>query len=458
MESTSIRSFSLYELVSSVRRCLEASFDGKYWVRAETSDVRRTGSSGHCYLELLEKGKDGGVRAKVRASIWGATYQSIDHSFRQAGLQSLTSGMSILALVQITYHEQYGLSLNIVDIDPSYSLGDIARLRMETIARLKRENIFTDNKSLPLPRLLLRLAIISSPTAAGLGDFLDQLNSNRYGLRFYTSLIGAQMQGDGTGQSIIRALYRIINNSEHFDAVIIIRGGGAVSDLRAFDSYDLCSACAQFPLPILCGIGHERDESVLDLVAHTSLKTPTAVAEYLIHRHYSELNLTNELAQRLTQATARLSIERARVLDAMTSRLPNITGRVLQSEHRRLSATQYQLSSIARRQVVERKQLLTSQHTMLSYISRKNLIREQERIAHTSERIRMPLRMQLERMAQRIEQYDQAIRLAHPDNILRRGFALVSHKGAIVTQADSLRPSDEIMIRLGESSVTAVIQ
>lgn len=451
----SIRSYSLYELVGSVRRCLEASFSGRYWVRAETSDLRRAG--GHTYLELLEKDDGGSVRARVRAHVWAYTYASIEQRLREAGLASLTSGMSILALVQVAYHEQYGLSLNIVDLDPSYSLGEIARLRQETIARLKREHIFDDNKTLPLPRPLQRLAIVSSPTAAGLGDFMHQLSTNRYGLHFYTALFVAQMQGEHTTPSVIRALERVEQSLEAFDAVVIIRGGGAVSDLRAFDTYQLCSFCAQYPLPILCGIGHERDESVLDLVAHTSLKTPTAVAEYLIHRQLDELGRLSEQSQRLVQAVSLLSLERHRALAQLTLRLPHMAGRALQGEQRRQGELRQRLSTRARQRLEGSRQRLERIPPLVSYMVRGRMRHEQEALGRIATRLRLPLRAGVAHHVARLEQYEQAIRLAHPDNVLRRGFALVERAGRIVTQASDLAPGDRLRLRLGTGAIDATV-
>ena len=241
-QATTVRSFSLTELLGSVRRCLEHSFPDRYWVRAEVSDLRRAGGQGHGYLELLEKGEEGDVVAKVRATIWSSTYTLIEQRFERSGVGKLSSGMSILALVGIAFHPQYGLSLNIIDIDPNYSLGEIARLRLETIQRLKRNGLFTMNKELDLPFPLQRIAIISSPTAAGYGDFMRQLHENPYGVVLYTALFTAQMQGNDTTASILAALGRIAEVEEHFDAVVIIRGGGAVSELRAFDDYTLCEA------------------------------------------------------------------------------------------------------------------------------------------------------------------------------------------------------------------------
>ena len=437
-----IRSFSLTELLSSVRRCLEHSFPDRYWVRAEVSDLRRAGGQGHGYLELLEKGAGGEVVAKVRATIWSSSYTAIERAFEAQGVGKLTSGMSILALVGVSFHPQYGLSLNIVDIDPNYSLGEIARLRLETIARLKRHGLFGLNKELELPRPLQRIAIISSPTAAGYGDFMRQLHTNAYGVVFYTALFRAQMQGCETTASILGALERILRVADSFDAVVIIRGGGAVSELRAFDDYTLCEAVAQFPLPIISGIGHDRDVSVLDLIAHTSLKTPTAVASFLIEELAVELG---ELVQRQRQLLLRLqtlSMERTAWLHSVASRLPlQLPSQLTLSARSYLDQSRHQLRFTTRQ-----LPLLTS-YLVRHY--RQELAKSLAPLPLSVERLR-------ERLGATLERQEQAIRLAHPDEVLRRGFSLVSVGGRIITRREQLSSGVDLSIRFADGAIEAV--
>lgn len=237
---------------------------------------------GHCYIELVEKGAAGGLlAAKMRATCWSNVYTMLAAFFRSETGEHLRPGMQVLLEGVVTFHPVYGLSFQILGIDPAYTLGAVARQRQQTIARLQADGVFGMNKLLQLPTFLQRIAVISSPEAAGYGDFCDQLRNNgRFGFR--TELFPAIMQGDRAGQSIIDALGRIFDRENDFQAVVIIRGGGAVTDLHCFDSYELASCCAQFPLPVITGIGHQRDVSVVDMVAHTCLKTPTAVAEFLI--------------------------------------------------------------------------------------------------------------------------------------------------------------------------------
>lgn len=452
------RSFTLTELLSSIQRCLEHSFPSRYWIRAEVSDLRRSGGQGHGYLELLEKGRSGEVIARVRATIWASVYNEIERSFARSGVGRLASGMSILCLVGVSYHPQYGLSLNIADVDPNYSLGEIARLRMETIARLKRDGLYTMNKELSLPRPLQRLAIISSPTAAGYGDFMRQLHENAYGVRFYTALFRAQMQGERTTASILSALGTILEHRNCFDAVVIIRGGGAVSELRAFDDFTLCESVAQFPLPVITGIGHERDTSVLDLIAHTSLKTPTAVAAYLIDQLGQELALVHDLSMRMVNLVQGLSMARTSALDRLLSRLPDLARKRIHQEQRRL-LEQRTAMLVGTKGYLEEARLhlglvLRQLPSALAHLRERQLMGLSQRLAL------LPLhaRRLLESRRMALQGYEQAIRLADPANVLRRGFALATHEGRIVTRSEGLARGAELTIRFVDGSLRTIVE
>lgn len=454
---TPTRSFSLYELVSSVRRCIEASFSDRYWIRAESSDVRTAGSSGHCYLELIEKDETHQLRARVRANIWKPNVLRIAQRFRQAGLPPLASGMSLLCLVELKYHEQYGLSLIIHDVDPSYSLGEVARLRRETIARLTREGVLDLNKEHDLPRPLQRLAIISSPTAAGLEDFLKQIHGNRYGLRFYTALFRAQMQGDRVTESVQAALERIARHLDAFDAVVIIRGGGAVSELRAFDSYELCYYCTQFPLPIIVGVGHERDVSVLDMVAHTSLKTPTAVAEFLIHRQMDELGHLEDLRQRLLSSVRLHQTEQTRRLMELSLRLPHLATRLLTSQMLYLTEVRERLASRAQAQIASARRALDGHTSLLPYQAKYILRSRSQELDALKSRIKLPVKKHIERMNDDLLKCHRAITLADPAQIVRRGFAIVERDGKSLTKVEDIASGDQLRLRMhgGTVDVTA---
>ncbi len=455
---SSEKNYSLSRLLGSIRSCLEGTYSERYWVRAETSDFRSSGG-GHCYLELLER-QEGGkqIRAKVRASIWASVYPSIIKKFRASGIDTLSSGMAILAQVQVSFHEQYGLNLIIWDIDPNYSLGDIAKLKQETIQKLKSEGLLELNKSLTLPTPLQRLAIISSPTAAGYGDFMKHLKSRSNGLSCTTALFTATMQGEQTTDSIRQALYRIHENVELFDAVVIIRGGGAVSELRAFDDYELCMLCANFPLPILSGIGHERDQSVLDLVAHTSLKTPTAVADFILQTQEQAFLKIEQLKERLVRAYSSLSINRQHELNLIKQKLPNIARRKLQEYHYEEVKRRNRLGRTAQQKLQIYKQAVLNTQSRLPILG-KNLLQQYRRnLGYQKERIKAPMLSHQRRYRTQIEHLQQSIRLSQPEEILKRGFAVVRHDGAIKTNISQLQRGDKISIQLNKEYIEAEIQ
>ena len=266
-----MEALTLYELNGLVRETLELTLSDAYWVKAEISELR---VNRHCYMELVQKDARGnGIVAKARAQVWANVWAFIRPMFEQTTGQALAAGMQVLVKVEVTFHELYGYSLNVTDIDPAYTLGDIAQRRLEILQQLKDEGIDTMNKELPLPRLLQRIAVISSASAAGYGDFCNQLNNNQRGLAFKTELFAAAMQGNEVENSVIAALNRIAERVDEWDVVVIIRGGGATSDLQGFDSLLLAENVAQFPLPVITGIGHERDDTVIDMISHTRVKT-----------------------------------------------------------------------------------------------------------------------------------------------------------------------------------------
>lgn len=296
-----MKALSLSELSAEIEDALQAELEPSYWVQAEIASL--SSRSGHAYLDLVEKAQSGQLAAKYRATCWANVYGLLRPYFMSETGADLQTGMQVLVEVTVTFHAAYGLSLNIVNIDPSYTLGDLARQRQQTISRLQQEGVFDLQKSLVLPTLVSRLAIISSHQAAGYEDFVHQLQQS--GFAFSTTLFPATMQGDNAPQSILQALQQIADQYEHFDAVILIRGGGATTDLGCFDDYNLACHCAQFPLPILSGIGHTRDISIVDMVAHMSLKTPTAVATYLIDGYATQAERIAQLRLRLKQTAER---------------------------------------------------------------------------------------------------------------------------------------------------------
>ena len=291
-----MKQYSLLELCDCIDEALQSKLDETYWVRAEIASLTERG---HCYMELVEKAKNNSIAAKVRATCWSHVYHLLAAYFANETGQMLSVGMQVLLQVEVSFHAVYGLSVNIVGIDPTFTLGDLARQRQQTIQRLQEEGVMDMQRSLKMATLPRRIAVVSASDAAGYGDFCHQLESNSGGFRFHTQLYPAVMQGEQSPASIIRALGEIAERTDEYDVVAIVRGGGASTDLRNFDDYSLALHCANFPLPIIAGVGHTRDVSVVDMVVHTSVKTPTAAAEWLINAMQEQAEKVGELYARL---------------------------------------------------------------------------------------------------------------------------------------------------------------
>ena len=428
---------SLVELNQRIRMTLEQAFPDTYWVRAEMSDVRENGASGHCYLEFIEKDpRSGQLLAKVRGAIWAKTFRLLKPYFEMETGQRFVSGLKVLVRVTVDFHELYGLSLTVVDIDPAYTLGDMARKRLEIIRQLQEEGVFELNKELPLPLLPRRIALISSSTAAGYEDFMNQLTHNRAGYPFYVKLFPALMQGERTEESVIAALDRIYAHQELFDVVALLRGGGATSDLNSFDSYLLAANCAQFPLPILTGIGHERDDTVVDLVAHTRLKTPTAVAEFLIARMDQAAQTVEELQQTMTQsASVRLLQEKQR-LQSYATRFPALVGQRMERNRTLLHQLGAKLPTMAQG-FVERKRAMVDRLAMQLRNATTTHLAEKQRFLQLQE---------------------QFVRMASPDYILRRGYSLTLREGKIIKRAEELQAGEELTTRFMDGEVKSIIK
>ena len=345
---------TLYELNSRIRGILEDTMDQTYWVHGELSEGRQ-GPGGHFYGELIERDeKSDTVVARARINIWARTYSILSLRFLDETGQNLRPGMKVLVKAKVSFHEAYGYALTIQDIDGTYTLGDLERRRQEILRQLEKDGIINDNKTLTLPILLRRIAIVSSHNAAGYGDFCDQLHGNEYGFAFQTRLYPAIMQGQQAPDSIIEVLQRIEDDnallkeheSEPFALVVIIRGGGAVTDLCDFDSYPLAACIAQYPVPVIVGIGHERDRTVLDFVAHGSVKTPTAAAAFIIDHQAGLLAHLQDLTLRVPQAARmRVESERQRV-HRIASLLPVSIGRMQERLKHRLDLLEQRIMGL----------------------------------------------------------------------------------------------------------------
>ncbi|MDE6527177.1 MAG: exodeoxyribonuclease VII large subunit [Muribaculaceae bacterium] len=383
------------------------------WITAETSDLRTSG--GHCYMELLQKDGNGGTPlAKCRAVIWASTFARLSPAFHAATGSRLRSDMKIMAKVSANYHTVYGLTLVISDIDPSYTVGDLARRRMEIIAQLQDDGVYDLNRELlwsPTPN---RIAVISAAGAAGYGDFVKHLYLNPYRLRFDTTLFTAALQGERTSASVIAALEAIMERVDDFDCVVIIRGGGAVSDLASFDDYELAFNVAQFPLPVVVGIGHERDTTVLDYVANTRVKTPTAAAEALIARMAEALQAVHSLGRD--------------ILDTVSDRLDG--------QHRQLAYYQGNLPALVQG-ILERNRRRTGPEVALALsTSVRNIIA---------------------RRADRLTALGEVLDALSPEATLRRGYSITRHEGRAVTDPSLLPEGAHITTTFAKGTAESVV-
>jgi Exonuclease VII, large subunit len=427
---------SLRELNLRVKAAISNAMAGALWLRAETSDVRLNQSSGHCYLEFVEKNTvTGQIVAKARASIWAKTFNMLKPYFEKETGQAFTSGITVLVKVSVDFHELYGYSLTVYDIDPSYTLGDMARKRLEIVRRLKEDGVFTLNKELPFPTLPKRIAVITSPTAAGYEDFMNQLTHNKAGYPFYVKLFPALMQGDKTEGSVIAALDRIYEYADLFDVTVIIRGGGATSDLNSFDSYMLAANCAQFPLPIISGIGHERDDTVVDMVAHTRMKTPTAVAEFIINSMDAAAEEVEAIQQYVSVTATAMLTEQKNLIRMIVDRLPVVALNRIERGCSQLQLLGSKLPNSA-------FSLLTAHSNRLNDDYRK------------VQRLTGEL---LTEKWQFIQLTEQFIRMASPDYILKRGYSLTLKEGKIVKRAEDMKAGETFTTRFADGEVNAIV-
>ncbi len=427
---------TLYELNGLVRGTLEHTLSGEYWLQAELSEVREA-YNGHCYLEFVQKSENGrDLVAKARGTIWAWKYRLLKPMFEREAGRPLVPGLKVLVKVNVTFHELYGYSLTVADIDPTYTLGDMARQRREILARLEADGILNDNKELPFPTVANRIAVISSATAAGYGDFRNQLLRNDYRLRFTVRLFPAVMQGEHVESSVMKALDAVMARKDDWDAVVIIRGGGATSDLSGFDTYLLAAACAQFPLPVITGIGHERDDTVIDLVAHTRVKTPTAAASFLVQHQLKAAACLEEAAREIRAAVEKRMDEERRRTDRLSSRLSSVCLQVRVNGEHRLEQLNARLVSAGRQRLSDERHRLELYAGRTGHALSVRIGREQSR---------------LQLLWQRVEAADPAL-------LLKRGYSMTFAGGKLVRRASALKKGDEITTRLAEGEIRSVVQ
>lgn len=432
--SKSPNTITLQEFNNRIKRLLADPSVMNCWVVAETTDVR---INQHCYLQLLEKNpKTGATVAKIKAIIWGSQFRFLNARFKQVTGRDIGNDMKIMVCLSVNYSPQYGLTVVINDINPEFTLGDMERQRQEILNRLTQEGIIGQNKTVPVPPVLQRIAIVSAAGAAGYGDFMKQLTDNKYGVCFYPCLFQATMQGAKTVPTVLAALDKVEQNQHLFDCVVIIRGGGGTEELNSFDNYDLARRVATFPLPVIVGIGHERDITVLDYVAGIRVKTPTAAAEHIILQAANALahigDLSNQVVsiardyiarakEQLSYYAGNLPIMAQRIIDTNTLRLQNFIQNIPLHVQRRIEGENAQLA------------------------------RQKDAIKNAVAQVKMKETMRLEALGDKIE-------LLSPRKVMARGYTLTTCEGKIMTDAAQLEAGKLVTIHFRDGKVVAGTQ
>ncbi len=404
---------TLVELNGLVRDAIENALPEEYWVEAELSECREHG--GHCYMELIEKDERSATPvARASAKCWRQTWVMVKPYFERTTGQQLRAGMKVLLRVYAQFHEAYGFSWIVSDIDPTYTLGDMARKRQEIIRQLKEEGVFDLQRELRIPTFAKRIAVISAEHAAGYGDFCRQLEDNDYGFKFDVTLFPAIMQGEQVEASVVDALNEIYQRISDFDVVCILRGGGATADLSGFDTLALAENVAQFPLPVITGIGHERDESILDMISNTRVKTPTAAAALLIDNLLRVLERLDDASQRLSYAVnQRINSQKTRMA-TLTTLIPTLALQMISDQRHRIETTKSRLPIAIERRLTNQKHLLES-------------------------------------LSLKLQGFD-------PQLLLSRGYSITLKDGRAVRDPQQLKPGDEIETRVEKGTIRSVVK
>ena len=455
--SEEIKTYTLSELQHEIKESISEQFPFAVWIVAEINTLTRH-KSGHCYMELVQKSKtSNNIIAQARATIWANHFSFISAYFESETDSELAAGMNVMLQVTITYHEVYGLSLNVIGINPTYTIGDMERAKKEIIARLINEGVFDMNKTQSFPAVVQNIAVISSSTAAGYGDFVNHLETNMYGYHINITLYEAAMQGEQTEQSVLDALNRIGDEYENYDAVAIIRGGGSKNDLSWFDNYNIAYMVTQFPLPVISGIGHERDESIVDMVAHTRMKTPTAVANFIIDynaQFEEQVDSTSSeifgiakeflMSSEMYLNNMTMSIMKVRTrLSKDTERCDRIMSEIRTGLNVRMKEEELKLNMIGNKLETSPKRLISEQESHLNGIK--------ELISRTTKH-------RIEKANEKLNFLEHRLTLNDPRTILKRGYSITRINGKVVTNDLETNEGDIMETLLYDGKVTSVVK
>ncbi len=453
-----ISKISLFELNRILKEGIQGLFPSGIWVVAEISDMS-INQSGHCYLELIEKA-DGAesITAKARATIWSFTFRILKPYFESVTGQRFSAGIKILIFVSVEFHEIYGLSLNVKDIDPNYTIGDLARRKQEIINRLTAEGVFELNKELELPEIGRRIAVISSETAAGYGDFIKQLKNNSRRFKFKVTLFNTVMQGEATERSFINAMEQIYYNYSNFDLVVIIRGGGSQAELNCFNNYNIAFHITQFPIPVFTGIGHDRDQTIADLVAHTSLKTPTAVAEYILSLMDETADYFEQLENQVISMSSNVVSECKNYLIDLSNSIRNLNKWQISSLQNKYALLESSYHQKIRNILPQRKSILNQLQHQFEARLKYNLLMHKLQVNRLNQLLPVTIKTLLKKERIKMLAADSLISAFNPVNILKRGYSITYLNGKTLHSPMQVKDGDTIETRLAEGCITSIIE
>lgn len=449
---------TLQQLLLEVKQTLAGGILHRRWITAEISEMN-TNYSGHCYLELIErKANSNDVCAKIRATIWASNYRLLKAYFETSTKMELQRGLKVLVCGSVEFHEVWGISINITDIDPVYTIGEQARRRQEIIAQLQSDGVIDMNKQLALPLVIQRIAVISSATAAGYGDFVDQLQTNAYNYTFTHQLFTAAMQGRDTESSVIAALEKIYEQYQMFDVVVIIRGGGSQSDLSSFDSYDIAANIAQFPLPVFTGIGHDRDDTVADLVAHTRLKTPTAVAAFIID---TAAAYDAQIVQYFEQIAEQVKekIDQAQIfVNEMQMAISSGAQQHIQQHERAVLQLSQKIGSKAQRKISSQQKIVMRAVYAMHTVKKKTQLGLQQ-LNYLDRQVKTASQGAIQKRSKHLQHLEAKLQLIDPQRLLERGYSIsLNASGRVIRSKHDVVPGQRIQTRLSDGNVFSLVE
>jgi len=450
-------SLTLLELHTIIKDSFRKTFPSAIWITAEISELHAN-RSGHCYLQLAEKDKSGEkILATSRATIWASNFMMIKTHFENIAQRPLSAGLKVMFKVEVVFHILYGYSLNVIDVNPSYTLGDIERKRREIIERLTKEGVIDMNKSLSFPDLPKNIAVISSASAAGYGDFIEHLKNNSFAYKFNVKLFPAVMQGDKTSESIIQALEKIYRYEDFFDVVVIIRGGGSQTDLSYFDNYEIALNIAQFPLPIISGIGHERDVSIVDMVAKLRVKTPTAAAILLIDKFKIQDELLSEYASRLKGNVEAFTEKEYNIQNNRLVLVKHLSLALLSKSKNKLSMLSQKSSYEVQALIKQDDNLLSSYVFELKKTIANKIDSEKTNFSHIIKNLKKQSDFIFASSTALLAMAETKMKYANPDTILSRGFSITKINGKVVVDISNLKKGDKIETKFIDGTVESEI-